>query len=69
MQIPCVYIPGPAPAVSVANSNKEIMFFLPLSADTYTDPSAECSYLTVHKQKPVEVKMLSNVPQCHKLVK
>jgi hypothetical protein len=21
MQIPCVYIPGPAPAVSVANSN------------------------------------------------
>ncbi len=23
MQIPCVYLPGPAPAVSVANRNKE----------------------------------------------
>jgi hypothetical protein len=24
MQIPCVYIPGPAPAVSVANSDDKI---------------------------------------------
>ncbi len=26
MQIPCVYIPGPAPAVSVANNNKQILW-------------------------------------------
>jgi hypothetical protein len=26
MQIPCVYLPGPAPAVSVANSFKEVIY-------------------------------------------
>jgi hypothetical protein len=31
MQIPCVYIPGPAPAVSVANSIAENCFNVPLS--------------------------------------
>ncbi len=27
MQIPCVYLPGPAPAVSVANINKNNFVF------------------------------------------
>jgi hypothetical protein len=29
MQIPCVYLPGPAPAVSVANSNYSMFEYLP----------------------------------------
>jgi hypothetical protein len=26
MQIPCVYIPGPAPAVSVANTKHKVLY-------------------------------------------
>ncbi len=37
MQIPCVYIPGPAPAVSVANSGKFLKIGFAFVMDNYED--------------------------------
>jgi hypothetical protein len=59
MQIPCVYLPGPAPAVTVANSNK---IYIQDMANSFT-------FVTILLQhRPsihVAIKLLNNSLLCY----